>query len=149
MFNFNLPIVNLFVDVEILQLDMLCLFCTIHFTIFPTRLHSYCIDIDRNCDVLPLSLDDLLNYTTLMLKFCTNKRIWASLLRQVSFFGGERGHFKGVTLHPRATDFQEKKAVFFGGGGKGAFCPKKGCNASSIHGLQISKKKNPPQAQSK
>jgi hypothetical protein len=25
--------------------------------------------IDRNCDVLPLSLDDLLNYTTLMLKF--------------------------------------------------------------------------------
>jgi hypothetical protein len=41
--------------------------------------------IDRNCDVLPLSLDDLLNYTTLMLKFCTNKRIWASLLRQVCF----------------------------------------------------------------
>jgi hypothetical protein len=41
--------------------------------------------IDRNCDVLPLSLNDLLNYTTLMLKFCTNKRIWASLLRQVCF----------------------------------------------------------------
>ena len=41
--------------------------------------------IDCNCDVLPLSLDDLLNYTTLMLKFCTNKRIWASLLRQVCF----------------------------------------------------------------
>ena len=57
--------------------------------------------------------DDLLNYTTLMLKFCTNKRIWASLLRQVCFFGGERGRFapkKGVTLHPRATDFQEKKS---------------------------------------
>jgi hypothetical protein len=102
--------------------------------------------------VLPLSLDDLLNYTTLMLKFCTNKRIWASLLRQVCFFWGERGHFapnKGVTLHPQATDFREKKAVFFLGGEKGAFRPKKGCNASSIHGLQISKKKNPPQAQSK
>jgi hypothetical protein len=25
--------------------------------------------IDRNCDVLPISLDDLLNYTTLMLMF--------------------------------------------------------------------------------
>ncbi len=63
--------------------------------------------------MLPLSLDDLLNYTTLMLKFCTNKQIWASLLRQIYFFGGERGHFapkKGVTLHPRATDFQEKKS---------------------------------------
>jgi hypothetical protein len=43
------------------------------------------IGIDRNCDVLPLSLDDLSNYSTLMLKFCTNKRIWASLLRQVCF----------------------------------------------------------------
>ncbi len=41
--------------------------------------------IDRNCDLLPLSLDDLLNYTTLMLKFCTNKWIWALLLRQVCF----------------------------------------------------------------
>ncbi len=41
--------------------------------------------IDRNCDVLPLSFNDLLNYTTLMLKFCTNKQIWASLLRQVCF----------------------------------------------------------------
>ncbi len=68
--------------------------------------------IDRNCNVLPLSLDDLLNYTTIMLKFCTNKPIWASLLRQI-FFGGERGHFapkKGVTLHPRAMDFREKKS---------------------------------------
>jgi hypothetical protein len=45
--------------------------------------------IDRNCDVLPLSLDDLLNYTTLMLKFCTNKWIWALLLRQVVFRGGK------------------------------------------------------------
>ena len=30
------------------------------------------------------------------------------------FFGGERGHFapkKGVMLHPRATDFQEKKIL--------------------------------------
>ena len=44
--------------------------------------------IDRNCNVLPL------------LKFCNNKPILASLLRQ-----------------------------FFLGGGKGAFCPKKGCNA--------------------
>jgi hypothetical protein len=48
--------------------------------------------IDCNCDVLPLSLEDLLNYTTLMLKFCTNKPIWASLLRQV-FFGGGKGAF--------------------------------------------------------
>jgi hypothetical protein len=47
--------------------------------------------IDRNCDMLPLSLDDLLNYTTSMLKFCTNKPIWASLLRQVIFFGGGKG----------------------------------------------------------
>jgi hypothetical protein len=57
--------------------------------------------IDRNCDVLPLSLEVLLNYTTLMLKFCTNKPIWALLLRQVFFWGGERGRFapkKGVTL---------------------------------------------------
>ncbi len=38
-----------------------------------------------------------------MLKFCTNKLIWALLLRQ----------------------------VFFGGGRKGAFSPKKGCNAPS------------------
>ncbi len=60
------------------------------------------IVIDRNCDVLPLSLEDLLNYTTLMLKFCTNKPIWALLLRQV-----------------------------FLGGGKGAFRPKKRCNAPS------------------
>jgi hypothetical protein len=52
--------------------------------------------------VLPLSLEDLLNYTTLMIKFCTNKPIWASLLRQV-----------------------------FLGGGKGPFCPKKRCNAPS------------------
>ena len=47
-----------------------------------------------------------------MLKFCTNKPIWASLLRQFFFGGGERGRFaqkKGVTLLPRATDFQEKK----------------------------------------
>jgi hypothetical protein len=60
-------------------------------------------EIDRNCDVLPLSLEDLLNYTTLRLKFCTNKPIWALLLRQVVFFGG----------------------------GKWAFRPKKGCNAPS------------------
>ncbi len=47
-----------------------------------------------------------------MLKFCTNKPIWASLLRQVFFLRGERGRFaqkKGVTLHPRTTDFREKK----------------------------------------
>ncbi len=37
-----------------------------------------------------------------MLKFCINKPIWASLLRQLFF-----------------------------GGGKGMFCPKKGCNAPS------------------
>ncbi len=49
--------------------------------------------IDRNCDVLPLSLEDLLNYTTLMIKFCTNKPIWALLLRQV-FLGGGKGPFR-------------------------------------------------------
>ncbi len=79
--------------------------------------------------MLPLSLDDLLNYTTLMLKFCTNKRIWASLMRQVCFFWGERGRFtpkKGVTLHSRATDFREKKAVFWGGEKRGRFAKKKG-----------------------
>ncbi len=62
--------------------------------------------------MLPLSLEDLLNYTTLMLKFCTNKPIWALLLRQV-FSGGGRGRFvqkKGVMLHPQATDFREKKS---------------------------------------
>jgi hypothetical protein len=62
--------------------------------------------------VLPLSLEDLLNYTTLMLKFYTNKPIWALLLRQF-FLGGERGRFtpkKGVMLHPQVTDFQEKKS---------------------------------------
>ena len=58
--------------------------------------------IDRNCDMLPLSLEHLLNYTTLMIKFCTNKLIWASLLRQV-----------------------------FLGGGKGPFHPQKRCNAPS------------------
>ncbi len=70
--------------------------------------------INRNCDVLPLSLEDLLNYKILMLKFCTNKPIWALLLRQVFFGRGERGHFaqkKSVTLHPQATDFQEKKIL--------------------------------------
>jgi hypothetical protein len=47
-----------------------------------------------------------------MLKFCTDKPILASLLRQFFLGGGERGHFaqkKGVTLLPRATDFREKK----------------------------------------
>jgi hypothetical protein len=53
------------------------------FALSKCKLHSNWID--RNCDVLPLSLDDLLNYTTLMLKFCTNKHIWALLLRQVCF----------------------------------------------------------------
>ncbi len=49
--------------------------------------------IDRNCDVLPLSLEDLLNYTTLILKFYTNKPIWASLLRQVFWGEGKGGVF--------------------------------------------------------
>jgi len=47
-----------------------------------------------------------------MLTFYTHKPIWVLRLRQV-FLGGERGHFaqkKGVTLHPRATDFREKKS---------------------------------------
>jgi hypothetical protein len=64
--------------------------------------------------MLPLSLEDLLNYTTLMLKFCTNKPIWASLPRQVFFGGGGGGVLpkkKGVALHPRATDFREKKIL--------------------------------------
>jgi hypothetical protein len=39
--------------------------------------------------MLPLSLEDLFNYTTLILKFCTNKPIWALLLRQVFFGGGK------------------------------------------------------------
>ncbi len=67
--------------------------------------------IDRNCDLLPLSLEDLFNYTTLILKFCTIKPIWALLLRQVFFWGG-----------------------------KGAFRPKKGCNAPSA-GYVFSRKK--------
>ncbi len=62
--------------------------------------------------MLPLSLEDLLNYTTLMLKFCTNKPIWSLLLRQGFFWGG-KGVFcpkKGVTLHPQVMDFREKKS---------------------------------------
>ncbi len=38
---------------------------------------TFLSSIDRNCDVLPLSLDDFLKYTTLMLTFCTNKPIGA------------------------------------------------------------------------
>ncbi len=41
------------------------------------------------------------------------KPIWALLLRQVFFGGGERGRFapqKGVTLHSWVTDFREKKS---------------------------------------
>jgi hypothetical protein len=68
--------------------------------------------IDCNCEVLPLSLEDLLNNTTLMLKFCTNKPILASLLRQ-----------------------------FFLGEGRGRFAPKKGCNAPSA-GNGFLRKKN-------
>ncbi len=59
-------------------------------------------NIDRNCAVLPLSLDDLSNHTTLMLKFCKNKPIGVLLLRHVLFRGG-KGAFcskKGVTFHP-------------------------------------------------
>ncbi len=65
------------------------------------------------------------------------------------FFWGGRGRFapkKGVTLHPRATDFREKKAVFFGGGEEGGVLPKKGCNAPSA-GYRFPRKKNPLQAQ--
>ena len=47
-----------------------------------------------------------------MLKFCTNKPIWALLLGQ----------------------------FFWGGGGKGAFRPKKGCNAPSA-GYRFPRKK--------
>ncbi len=47
-----------------------------------------------------------------MLKFCTNKPIWASLLRQIFFWGG-----------------------------KGAFRPKQGCNAPSA-GYGLMRKKN-------
>ncbi len=58
------------------------------------------------------------------------------------FFLGERGRFapkEFVTLHLRATDFREKRQ-FFGGGGKGAFRPKKGCNAPSV-GYRFPRKK--------
>ncbi len=70
------------------------------------------IHIDRNCNVLPLSLDDLSNHTTLMLKFCKNKPIGVLLLRHV-FFRVGKGAFcskKGVTFHPRAKYFCEKKS---------------------------------------
>ena len=51
------------------------------------------LDIDRNCDVLPL------------LKFCTNKPILASLLRQFFFWGG-KGAFRPKKGCPRdSTDF--------------------------------------------
>jgi hypothetical protein len=80
-------------------------FCGGYNLIWGDWLNSCMVDydiicIDRNCDMLPLSLEVLLNYTTLMLKFCTSKPTWASLLRQV-FFGGGKGVFcpkKGVTL---------------------------------------------------
>ncbi len=49
------------------------------------------MSIYRNCNVLPLCLGDLLNHTILMLKFCTNKPIWALLVRQIFFLGGEGG----------------------------------------------------------
>ncbi len=69
--------------------------------------------IDRNCNLLPLSLDDLLNHTTLMLKFCKNKHIGVLLLRQVFFRGGKRAFCskKGVTFHPWAKYFREKKIL--------------------------------------
>jgi hypothetical protein len=35
------------------------------------RVEPFTDDIDCNCNVLPLRLDDLLNYSTLMLKFFT------------------------------------------------------------------------------
>ncbi len=80
-----------------------------------------------------------------MLKFCTTKQVWASLLRQVCFFGGERGRFapnKSVTLHPWATDFREKKAVFFGGGERGRFAPKKGVTLAPSTGYRFPRKKS-------
>ncbi len=52
-----------------------------------------------------------------MLNFCTNKPIWALLLRQDFFLGGEGGVF-----------------------------PQKGCNAPSA-GYGFPRKKNPLQAQ--
>jgi hypothetical protein len=70
------------------------------------------MQIDRNCNVLPLSLNDLLNHTTLILKFCKNKPIGVLLLRHV-FFRGGKGAFcskKGVTFHPLAKYFREKKS---------------------------------------
>ena len=63
--------------------------------------------------MLPLSLDDLLNHTTLMVKFCKNKPIGVLLLRHV-FFGGGKAAFcskKGVTFHPWAKYFREKKIL--------------------------------------
>ena len=56
---------------------------------------------------------------------------------------------KDVTLHPRATDFREKKQFFFGGGVRGRFAQKKGVTLASSKGYRFSRKKKPPQAQSK
>jgi hypothetical protein len=61
--------------------------------------------IDRNCNVLPLSLEDLLNYTTLMLKFCTNKPIWASLMRQVFFWGGKGAFYPKIRCNTPSTGY--------------------------------------------
>jgi hypothetical protein len=96
-------------------------------------------------------LDDLLNHTTLMLKFCTNKQIWASLLRQVCFFWGKGGVSppKGCNAPSAGYGFPRKKGSFFLGWERGRFAPKKGVTLAPSMGYRFPRKKIPPQAQSK
>ncbi len=78
-----------------------------------------------------------------MLKFCTNTRIWALLLRKVCFFWGGKGAFrpkKGCNAPSAGYGFPGKKAVFWGGGERGRFSQKKGCNAPSV-GYRFPRKK--------
>ncbi len=63
--------------------------------------------------MLPLSLDDLSNHTTLLLKFCKNKQK-GGFAAEADFFGGGKGAFcskKGVTFHPWAKYFGEKNPL--------------------------------------
>ncbi len=60
------------------------------------------------------------------------------------FFWRGKGAFrpkKGVTLHPQATDFREKKAVFFWGGERGRFTQKKGVTLAPSTGYRFPRKK--------
>jgi hypothetical protein len=64
--------------------------------------------IDRKCNMLPLSLDDLLNYTTKNVKVLYKQADMGFAAEAGLFLGGERVRFapkKDVTLHPQAMDF--------------------------------------------